>query len=168
MDARQRRLLADMNRLMDLCKRSSKIGIQPINGLYDRYIVTFTCKGLVWLTGRPRPSVTTEHRLEVYLHLDYPRLPPRLQWLTDIFHPNILPPAQNGGVCIGRWTPAETLDQLILRIGEMIQYKNYSTKDALNLHAAAWAEQNAAALPVETTPLIDSAASIIDITLGAR
>jgi len=157
MDVRQRRILAERELLRQLSEQSSLIEVVELNNVGDKYCVFYKCKGLVWLPNRPRPSVITKHAMEIYLHVNYPRMPPRLQWLTDIFHPNILPPSRNGGICIGNWTPAETLDQLVLRIGEMVQYKNYSTKDALNLEAAMWAEQNQAALPVDVTPLLGHA-----------
>lgn len=167
MDVRQRRLNSDREALLDLARDNAMISVDVISGSGDRYRVRYRCKGLLWLPGLPRPSITTQHELEVYLHVNYPRLPPRLQWLTDIFHPNILPPAMNGGVCIGRWTPSERLDRLVVRIGEMVQYKNYSAKDALNLQAAAWAEQNALALPVDDAPLLGQS-DPLGITIGAQ
>lgn len=168
MDIRQRRLMSDHQALLSLADANPLIEVRATGFAYDRYTVTYHCKGLLWLPGRPCPSITTNHRLDVYLHVNYPRLPPRLQWLTDIFHPNILPPTMNGGVCIGRWSPAETLDQLILRIGEMIQYRNFSTQDALNLRAAAWADQNRHALPVDDTPLVAVANQPLGIVIGAQ
>lgn len=158
MNIRQQRLQSDKDRLLAMCRRSTLIHAASPGDALERYIVTYTCAGLVWLQGRERPSVIREHRLDVYLHLDYPRLPPRLQWMTDIFHPNILPPHRNGGVCIGRWSPSETLDQVVLRIGEMVQYKNFSTGDALNPEAAVWADRNRHAFPVDNQPLIQTEA----------
>jgi ubiquitin-protein ligase len=158
MNIRQQRLQSDRERLLDLCRRSSLIHATSPQDSFDRYIVTYNCAGLVWLYGREKPSVIREHRLDIYLHLDYPRLPPRLQWMTDIFHPNIMPPHRNGGVCIGRWSPSETLDLLVVRIGEMVQYKNFSTGDALNLEAAAWADRHRNALPVDNQLLVQSEA----------
>jgi len=168
MDVRQRRLISDHQALLDLANGNPFIEVQTTCASHDRYTIVYHCKGLLWLPGRPRPAVTTEHRVDVYLHADYPRLPPRLQWLTDIFHPNILPPKLNGGVCIGKWTPAETLDRLIIRIGEMVQYKNFSTEDALNPEAAAWADQNRRALPVDNTPLTRELDPALGIILGVK
>jgi ubiquitin-protein ligase len=151
-DVRDRRLRADLQRVLELPRRTPFISVRPLNDVCDRYEVTYRCSGLVWLPGNSAPSITEEHRLEIYLHLDYPRLPPRLQWLTPIFHPNILSPEHNGGVCIGQWSPAETLEQLVERIGEMIQYRSFCTTDALDERAAEWAEQNRGILPLLCTP----------------
>lgn len=168
MDVRQRRLQADKDRLMELARRSTRISVQECSSLGDKFVVTYRCRGLLWLPGNPSPSITTDHRLGIYLHVNYPRTPPRLQWLTDIFHPNILSPNQNGGVCIGSWTPAETLDQLVLRIGEMVQYKNYNTRDPLNLDAADWIEQHRHMLPVDNSPLVDSDNMYEDIRIEVK
>lgn len=168
MDVRQRRLLSDHQALLDLASRNQLVEVQTTSASLDRYTVTYRCRGLLWLPERPRPSVTTEHRVDIYLHANYPRLPPRLRWLTDIFHPNILPPSMNGGVCIGKWTPAETLARLVIRIGEMVQYKNFSTSDALNLRAAAWADQNRHVLPVDDRPLTGEPDPVPDIVLGVK
>lgn len=134
--------------LSDLARRSPYLQIEAAGDPPERYVVTFHLKGLAKLPGTHFPSVTGIHRMEIYLHADYPRLPPRLTWLTEIFHPNILPPRKNGGVCIGGWTPAETLAGLCGRIAEMIQYQNYNARDPLDEEAAVWAKANYWDLPV--------------------
>ena len=150
------RLWADYHGLADLSRRTRLIKVVPLDGPPpERYLVTYRCKGLVWMQGSPAPSISTFHRLNIYLHRDYPRRPPRLIWLSDIFHPNILPPERNGGICIGSWSPAESLDRLVIRIGEMVQYKNYNVdlSDVLNKEAAVWAAANQGHLPVDARPL---------------
>ena len=81
----------------------------------------------------------TEHRFDAYLHLDYPRQAPLLLWRTPVFHPNILPPSRNGGVCIGTWSPSESLADLCRRIARMVSYNSFSVGDALDPEAASWA-----------------------------
>jgi len=127
------------------------------NGLPpERYKVTYLCNSLIWVNGNNKPSICGRHELEIYLHKDYPRRPPALKWMTNIFHPNILSPQKNGGVCIGSWTAAETLDNLCLRIGEMLQFKNYSLFDPLDVEAANWVGQNLHLLPIDTRNLINN------------
>jgi hypothetical protein len=165
---RLRRLHADMAAMRDLAHASELIRFAAAGNPPDRYVVTFACRGLVWLpatqggvsaepTGTPpsaiEPVISTHHEGEFYLHRDYPRRPPQIIWHTPIFHPNILSPADGGGVCIGGWTPSEALSDLILRVGEMIQFRSYNPDDVLNPLAAAWAEAHAARLPVDDRPL---------------
>lgn len=151
---RQRRLQSDWKKLQILHDNSELINVDLENSNWDRFRVKFSCKGLVWLPGAAAPSITTNHSCEIYLHLDYPRTPPQLTWLTDIFHPNILPPSQNGGVCIGYWTPAESIDQLCIRIAEMVQMKNVNPYHPLNPTAAEWVKINLDKLPVDERPIM--------------
>jgi len=143
-----------MDKLSALAASSPLVDVDKSVGAPERYLITYYCKGLLWVPGAAGPSVTARHVMEVYLHMQYPRTPPQLTWRTEIFHPNILPPAFNGGVCIGKWTPAESLDQLIVRIAEMVQMKNYSISDALNREAAAWVARNQGLFPVDPRPIV--------------
>ena len=150
---RLRRLAADYARMEALASASSTIDVQALGDPPEEYLVTYHCRSLdLEKTGNQVVYVDT-HRLRIHLHRDYPRRPPQLRWLTEIFHPNILSGSKNGGVCIGGWTPAETLDRLTVRIGEMVQYQNYTCHDALDLEAARWVEQNGDLLPTDNVPL---------------
>lgn len=91
-----------------------------------------------------------EHLLEVNLTLGYPRRAPQCRMLTPVFHPNF----DDSSVCIGDfWAAAESLDDLIIRIGRMIAYQEYNTKSPLNGLAAKWAAQKAHLLPVDPQPV---------------
>jgi ubiquitin-protein ligase len=63
-------------------------------------------------------------------------------WLTPIFHPNILGPERNGGVCIGSWSAAESLADLCMRLRDLVTYRSVNADDALNLDAAGWVLRN--------------------------
>jgi ubiquitin-protein ligase len=151
---RDKRLQKDLQLLAALNEKSKMVKVDFNGGLPEKYLVTYRCKSLVWIKGSNSPSISSRHELEIYLHKDYPRRPPALKWLTDIFHPNILPPQKNGGVCIGSWTAAETLDCLCLRIGEMLQYKSYNLADPLNEEAAIWIGNNLHILPIDKSDLV--------------
>lgn len=150
---RLRRLHADQAGLLELVKVSDLIRLTGSGNPPERYRVIFTCRGLCWPAGAPQPLLSEHHEVDLYLHHDYPRRPPQLVWQTDIFHPNILSARQGGGVCIGSWAPSESLADLVVRLGEMVQYRRYNPDDVLNREAAAWAEQHEADLPVDERPL---------------
>ncbi len=150
---RHKRLAKDYEAMCRLSKNSELINIECDGACPDKYKVYYSCRSLIWINGNTSPSYSNRHELEIYLHKEYPRKPPLLKWLTSIFHPNILPPQKNGGVCIGWWTPAETLDQLCLRIGEMLQYRTYNLKDPLDEDAASWIKLNTDMLPVDKRSL---------------
>lgn len=154
MNIRLKRLESDFQKLCKLKDNSEFITFDNTGNPPEKYVITFSCKGLAKLGIQP--SITTTHKCEIYLHNEYPRKPPLITWLTNIFHPNILPPEKNGGVCIGdigSWTPAESLDRLCIRIGEMVQYKNYNLNNPLNIEAAEWAKSYIDKFPVDNREL---------------
>ena len=87
--------------------------------------------------------------MEIKLNLDYPKVvkgQPQVKMLTPIFHPNINPTR----VCIAdNWTPQEFLDDLVIRIGQMITFQAHNTKSPLNGAAARWTDKNLQKLPVD-------------------
>lgn len=126
---RMRRLRADYQRMEELAARSDfisfkaksvKKGLPP-----ERYIVTYTCKGIVTVDKEGRPKYGQRHQVEIYLHNQYPQRWPGMMWLTPIWHPNIN--HINGTVCVDAawWTASRSLDRLVIMIGEMVQYKNF-------------------------------------------
>ncbi len=153
---RLRRLHADFHALQMLVAESPIIDIVQFSGdPAELYLLRFRCKGLVRPDKTLPPSISSVHEVEIYLHRNYPRQQPRLTWLTAIFHPNILSGDRNGGVCLGGWSPAETLADLCVRLAEMIQYQNFNTHDPLDVEAATWAAQHRAYFPIDRRPIIN-------------
>lgn len=139
--------------MLELARASDLIHITCLGNPPDRYQVVYTCRGLYRAAGAEEPEVRESHQAEFYLHRDYPRRPPQIIWQTPIFHPNILSGAHGGTVCIGSWTPSESLADLVIRVGEMVQYRDYNPDDVLDRVAAEWAAAHAAELPVDDRPL---------------
>ena len=145
-DIRETRLRNDQKRIQDLVNRSEFIQVVSTDGdPPEKYLIRFTCKGVEKLNGK-KPVLREHHEVSIYLHAEYPLKQPQLKWLTPIFHPNI---HVTGAVCIGAWWPAKTLDELLLTLGEMVQYKNYDPKDPMNSKAAAWALRHKGSFPVD-------------------
>jgi ubiquitin-protein ligase len=150
-DIRETRLRNDHKRLLDLVNRSDLIHILNAEGdPPEKYLIRFTCRGIKKLSGNGQPVYSERHEVNVYLHAEYPLKQPQLKWLTPIFHPNI---HSTGAVCIGAWWPAKTLDELLLTLAEMVQYKNLGPKDPMNSKAAAWALRHKSSFPVDDRPL---------------
>jgi hypothetical protein len=136
-----------LTELSDLIEMAA--GGEPPN----RYRVRFRCRTLAQDSPTRSPKVVNRSICDIYLHREYPRKPPMVIWRSPIFHPNILPPDRGGTVCFGGWSPGETLADLVLRIGEMIQYKNYDLADALNMKAVRWVRKYQERFPVDDRPL---------------
>jgi ubiquitin-protein ligase len=122
---RAKRLRVEHERLVRLCAQNELIDLEKAdNDPPDRYIVRFNCRGVCQVSF-DRPKYGEFHRVSLVLTASYPVTQPLIEWLTPIFHPNIR--ADGQAVCIGSWYPGRTLDQLIVFLGEMVQYKIYAT-----------------------------------------
>ena len=154
MGVRETRLTNDLRQVSDLIANSggslrliSKTGNPP----YE-YVIEYRCKGIETVNGN-NPVYRNTHQVKIILGTNYPREKPDAKFLTPIFHPNVF---SNQNVCLGNyWTPGETVTELILRIGKIIQY----SKDVLNLKSPAngtaktWASNNMSRFPVDTQTL---------------
>lgn len=126
---RMRRLKADYQLIQELAARSDLIKIEATParpGLPpEKYLVTFKCKGIVGVDKNGCPRLGETHKVEIYLHNQYPHRWPGMKWLTPVWHPNIN--HLNGSVCIDAawWSASRSLDRLIIMLGEMVQYKNF-------------------------------------------
>jgi ubiquitin-protein ligase len=165
-DPRTRRLRAEYEQMVELGSRSDFIdiehflvapGVPP-----ERYIVTFTCRGITGIDGSYQPIYAEEHKVALYLDGSYPTTPPRMKWLTPIWHPNI-EHAEPHRVCIDNtwWTPGRTLGKVVLMLGEMVQYKNYHADQTppfpIDVEVAQWvlwAKKNGVVrMPIDTREL---------------
>jgi len=150
-DIRETRLQNDYRRIRELVDRSDVIHVLATEGEPpEKYLIRFTCRGVEKLNAHGKPVLRNSHEVTVYLHAEYPLKQPQLKWMTPIFHPNI---HVTGAVCIGAWWPAKTLDELLLSLGEMIQYKNLDPGDPMNSRAALWANRNKHLFPIDDQPL---------------
>lgn len=134
---------------------SDVLDLRPVGPRpYQRYLVGYTCRGLVRSAGK----ITECRRFEmgVYFPLHYIRhadVPEVLTWFgpTDVFHPNILFPF----ICPGRLKPGTTLVDILYQCFEIITYQKLTMNeaDALNPDACVWARKNVHRFPVDSGSL---------------
>lgn len=160
MNARLRRLYSDYQRILDEFTGHPHIDVIPLQGdPPELYRIVYRVTGLRLDRATNRPVRIHEHRARMYLHRDYPREKPRCEMETEVFHPNIGP-----YICIDDyWAAGESITDIIIQIGEMIQFRNYNPKSPLDAVAARWAEQHRNLLPVGH---IDLYQPDVDINLG--
>lgn len=137
MTPRYRRLLADLGHMNELADQNTAVGFRAEGDPPETYHVMISVPGLVReQDGRLR--VRSVHRCTIYLHSEYPRRPPVVTWLTPILHPNILGPDRNGGVCLGAWSPSESLADVVRRLVDLVSYRSFNADDALDNDTARW------------------------------
>lgn len=140
MNPRDRRLQSDLMQMNELADRGS-LAFRCEGDPPDTYHLMINRPGLA-MGEDGELVVRNTHRATAYLHLDYPRRPPVVTWLTPVFHPNLLGPDKNGGVCVGSWSASESLADLCVRLVDLVSYRSLNPNDALNLEAAAWVNEH--------------------------
>lgn len=151
MSVRLRRLMADYEKLRNELAGHPYIKVEPLDGNPpEHYLVTYKLKGLKLDQQQSKPIETNFHQVEIYLNSEYPREMPYCKIRTEIFHPNF----SSQKVCIGdNWAAGESLVDVIIQIGQMIQYQSYNPKSPLNAVAARWAMENEQLFPIGNVDL---------------
>ena len=145
MTARMRRLASDYEEIKKNFAGHKNIIVTPIGDEPpEKYHVTYFVNG-IYLLPDGRIETLGRHEVEITLHADYPRYKPLCKILTPIWHPNF----RDGQICIGDiWGAGESLSDIIINIGDMIQYKSWNSYSPLSADAAQWAMENKHLFPV--------------------
>lgn len=145
MTARIRRIASDYEQVKKDFSGHKNIIVTPIGAEPpEKYHVTYFVNG-IYLLPDGRIETLGRHEVEITLHADYPRYKPICKILTPIWHPNF----RDGQICIGDiWGAGESLSDIIINIGDMIQYKSWNSYSPLSADAAQWAMENKHLFPV--------------------
>lgn len=150
MTARLRRITSDWEQIKKDFSGHKYIIVTPVGEEpYEKYNITYFVNGIYLLPdGRIVPL--GRHEVEITLHADYPRYKPICKIMTPIWHPNF----RDGQICIGDiWGAGESLSDIIVNIGDMIQYKSWNSFSPLSSEAAQWAMENKHLFPIGTIDL---------------
>lgn len=150
MTPRQRRMMADYEKIKENFTGSKYVKIEVLQGNPpEKYRVTFNLKGLCVENGQIVER--HNHVAEIYLDSNYPREKPKCTLITPIWHPNF-----GSYICIGdHWAAGESLSDVIVQIGDMIQYKSYNPKSPLNAQAAKWSVEHKHFFPLSNIDIMN-------------
>lgn len=144
MNPRSRRLSADHESLVHAFAGHPTIVVTPVGPLPpERYTVVFNLPGLR-LDAQNHVTRVHQHVVDLYLPQGYPREKPYATTAHPVFHPNF-----GAHICLADfWSPSQSLVDVVVQIGDMLQYRLYNVRSPLNAVAAAWATENQHQLPV--------------------
>ncbi len=145
MNVRLRRLAREYEKLLADLAASEFVRIEVVSGdPPSAYRITYDLPGLAWDDLSRDAVAVSEHVVDIYLPLGYPKKQPNCTMRTPIWHPNI-----GDYVCIGDyWSPGVTLVDIAAHIGDMIQYRSYNLHSPVNRAAAQWAESRTESFPI--------------------
>ncbi|MBN1046979.1 FHA domain-containing protein [Clostridium botulinum] len=145
MNARLRRIAADYEEIKKNFDGHKNIIVEPIGyEPAEKYKVTYYING-IYLNEDNKIETLNKHIITITLHSEYPRYKPICTIETPIWHPNF----RDGQICIGDiWGAGESLSDIIVNIGDMIQYKSWNSFSPLSADAAKWAIENKYLFPV--------------------
>lgn len=151
--ARMRRLSSDYEEVKKNFAGHKNIIVTPVGDEPpEKYHVTYFVNG-IYLLPDGRIETLGRHEVDITLHADYPRYKPICKISTPIWHPNF----RDGQICIGDiWGAGESLSDIIINIGDMIQYKSWNSYSPLSSEAAQWAMENKHLFPVGNIDLFYS------------
>lgn len=170
-DPRFARLAIEYTDLMNLAARSEFIEVEPVEVQPgwppEKYLIIYRCKGIAGIDEERAPIFSEFHQVSMYLGRDYPLQEPYLKWLTPIWHPNIQheEPRHVCTNCVQNWFSSKRLSNLVLIMGEMVQYKRYHAQWTppypIDVETARWVREYAEPLgiitpehPIDRRPLL--------------
>ena len=162
---RQMRLENDYRSIRTKLDANPYIDVQPQGPApFERYRVVYRVPSLR-LDAQNRPVEAPITVVDFELPLSYPKDKPRAVAVgAVVFHPNF-----GDYVCIADfWSPAQSLLDIILEVGEMLQWQKYNILSPLNAIAANWAAENRDILPLSGAVSLETSSALPQIKINSQ
>lgn len=153
---RQRRLTADAQELLSGFSGHQHVAVHPVGTQPpERYQIIYSLPALV--TNRSNSlQVTNQHVVHMILPAGYPREKPYCTCDSAVFHPNF-----GSYICIADfWSPSQSIVDVVVQIGDMLQYKLHNVRSPLNAVAARWVSQHLDRVPISNVNLQPQVAEV--------
>jgi ubiquitin-protein ligase len=161
MNPRLRRLQADYELMREVFSGHPHVTVRALGRPFppERYALEFRVRGLYLADGQPQ--YRDVHRIELSLPRRYPAEKPYVVPLDPVFHPNI-----REFVCIAdHWAAGTTLADVVIKVGDMLQWRVYNCASPLDAEAARWAAEHEAS---GLFPLGDADLGVADVDVTVR
>jgi ubiquitin-protein ligase len=123
-------LVARLQNELAVARKKSRHLVVVDDPQFKQFPVTLS----ITLRGAPGPvrregkvTLTDMHRLKLQITQDYPYQKPVVQWMSDIFHPNIMAYSEGGFVCtkfIDHWSFSSDLFNFLLGLEAILAKPN--------------------------------------------
>lgn len=130
-----RRLAKEHLQLQEIESKHIQIEVTDVRGplkVPDTYNIHYFLRSITGISSDRSPVYGDHHIVELHLPLKYPMEPPRIYMKTDAWHPNIKWEGKFKGRICGNtkeYGKGYDLTQLVYRIAEILQYKNYHAEN---------------------------------------
>ncbi len=133
---RDKRLAREHMQLHELCERAERISYQIVGDKRlppESYEITYQLKSIVGIQQDSQPIYGDKHILEISLPAGYPAKDVAKCYMkSPIWHPNVKWEGRfKGRVCVNakEFGNLYFIDDLVLRVGMILQYQNYHAKN---------------------------------------
>ena len=126
-----KRLAKEHEALSELDSLVIKVEVARTRGslkIPEVYHIHYNVNSIVGIDSNQDPIYGDHHVVQISLPQKYPLEPPKIYMLSDAWHPNIKSEGKFKGRICGNtrdFGKGYDLYQLVLRIGEILQYQNY-------------------------------------------
>lgn len=163
MNPRLRRLQSDYDEVRELFSGHPHVSVEPRGTQRppESYRVEYRLVGL-YLEGE-QPSYREQHAVDIMLPRNYPAEKPYCVPLTPVFHPNV-----RDYFCIADyWAAGTSLADVIVKLGDMLQWRVYNPASPLDAVSAKWAveQERAGLFPVGD---VDLGVAEVAVTLRSK
>lgn len=97
-----------------------------------QYEVTYNLTSYTGIDEEQHPRQGKEHKMQLRIPINFPEQPAECKMVSDTWHPNIKSGGPfKGSICTNHkgFGALFFLDELVIRIGEFLQYKKYMAED---------------------------------------
>ncbi len=143
-----RRLRAEYQQIKKTFRKTRWIKVYPNKkDPPDEYLVIYKVNGI----GLKDGNFIEVKKVICVIHLGYNYFDvgPTCTILSPHYHPNIYPNSSKFCAFSSAFRASEDMANYILRLGEVLQYKNYNLESPANIEAANWAKHNKKMFPLD-------------------